>query len=530
MKKIIAALLALLLCLCAAVACTEEELTVPEGSTLLEADYATGVTTRGLGMEFDPHYFSQNFPDEIDDPSSGTGGWEIISERVRQMKPESFRVMVLPEWLEPQNDNDDPDVLNEEALTKDSLEMQSLRKLLDLAQEEGISVTFVLWGVSRNATLAANNWRSEPYWMSSNNQNAPAGHSPNWVVGPKDEMEDEFVELFYAYMKVLRVDEGYTCIKQITPVNEPCWSYQIEGTAWADGPQDTPFFPYYASMVRKLDEKFREEGIRDLFEFNLGDATDTRAEKWLTRTAIDLQDQTDLVNAHTYIFGYETPNSTIASWTQTSYNIAKSIGADFFVGEFGTNAVEGSTRASDLNEYRRGVMLARIVSQVFNNGGSGLSYWTIMDYYNNRSAAYDQMMQTGLWLSEKSAYSTDMENYSWVTEDFQVRPQYYSYSMLSRYIEAGMSVHPLKIENEFISGTAFEKDGEYTYLLVNQTAEAKTYSIETDKKLSYGYYLYQEGALPSDDSLIASSQTIRTEGKCLTFELPANSVLMLVRK
>lgn len=529
MKKILAVIFSFLL-LFAFAACTEAEevLVVPSGSTLIEQGHATGVNVRGVGAEFDPHYFSQNFPDELDDPSSGTGGWEIITERVRELKLDCIRVMVLPEWLEPENDNDDPDTLNEDALTKESLEMQSLRKLLDLAMEQDISVTFVLWGASLNKTLAADNWSSSPYWMTANNQGASPGLANNWVKGPKDEMEDEFVENFYAYMKVLRVDEGYTCIKQITPVNEPCWSYQIEGVAWADGPNDTPFFPYYASMVRKLDEKFTEEGIRDLFEFNLGDATDTRAEKWLTRTVIDLQDQTDLVNAHTYTFGYETGNSAIASWTETNYRIANSIGADFFVGEFGSNQVECSTVQTDMNEYRRGVLMARIVSQMFNNGASGMSYWTIMDYYNNRSGSYDAMMKTGLWTSAKSEYSMD-SNYNWLTENFQVRPQYYSFGLMSKYIPKGAEIYPMEIDSEFISGTAFAADGKTTYLFVNQTETPVTYSVETEGGQSYGYYLYAEDSLPEDDSLIAASQTLVSENRCLTFELPANSVVMLCR-
>ena len=149
MKKILAVIFSFLL-LFAFAACTEAEevLVVPSGSTLIEQGHATGVNVRGVGAEFDPHYFSQNFPDELDDPSSGTGGWEIITERVRELELDCIRVMVLPEWLEPENDNDDPDTLNEDALTKESLEMQSLRKLLDLAMEQDISVTFVLWGAS----------------------------------------------------------------------------------------------------------------------------------------------------------------------------------------------------------------------------------------------------------------------------------------------------------------------------------------------------------------------------------------------
>lgn len=57
-----------------------------------------------------------------------------------------FRVMLLPHWWEPVNDNQDSQVADMDRFTFDSAEMRSVCAVLDLAQETGASVTLVLWG------------------------------------------------------------------------------------------------------------------------------------------------------------------------------------------------------------------------------------------------------------------------------------------------------------------------------------------------------------------------------------------------
>ena len=54
-----------------------------------------------------------------------------------------MRMMVMPSWWEPINDNDDANRIAWDKLTLSSVEMQSLYKALDLAQSEGIDITMV---------------------------------------------------------------------------------------------------------------------------------------------------------------------------------------------------------------------------------------------------------------------------------------------------------------------------------------------------------------------------------------------------
>lgn len=513
MKKCLIALLAVMLCALAGCGGGEGGQTViPEGYTRVNLEESTGVKVSGIGVQFDPHYFSQNVSRNV--PGLDESGWELICERVKKMGIDKFRVMLLPEWLEPENDNDDSAAIDWSSLTPDSLEMQSLYKLLDLAEEADIEVTLVLWGVSKTASLAANGYDSKSYFMGEGN------NSPNWIVGASGAMIDEYVENFSAYIQLLVNQKGYTCIAEATPGNEPDWSWQINGQSLGD-------FNAYLEMCLKLDARFKADGIRDKVAFNLVDTTYDCNEQWLQLGADNLEGIADVMNTHTYNFGYQTPNSTVRAWERNNAAISRSIGAAHFVGEFGSNLCVGSTRQTDIDDYERGVYLVRMMNNFFNGGACGMSYWTLNDYYINKKANYEQMMQLGLFRSAKDEYKSET-NYRQLT-DFQVRDQYYAYSLMSRYVPVGADVYPMEINDELTAGTAFEKDGKTVYSIANGGGTSHKFSVVRGAG-EFEYYLYREGSLPEGDELISASQTISVKDGCLSFEVPAHTVVLLRQK
>lgn len=94
----------------------------------------TGIPIQGLGVELDPHFLSQNVT-----ANNGTRAedWErIILRRLEMLHFQKLRVMILPEWYEPENDNDNPDITNRNNLTFTSPEMNSLYKVLDFAEQK----------------------------------------------------------------------------------------------------------------------------------------------------------------------------------------------------------------------------------------------------------------------------------------------------------------------------------------------------------------------------------------------------------
>lgn len=486
----------------------EDKLIIPSGYTRLFIEDNTGVKVKGIGVQFDPHYFSQNVV--RNKPGLNEDGWELISERVAKMGINRFRVMVLPEWLEPDNDNDDPNVINWDALTTDSVEMQSLCRLLDLAESLDIDVTFTLWGCTRNSRLAADNYELRPHFLTAGNG------ATNWSIGAKGELVNEFVENFAAYIQYLVVERGYTCIEEITPGNEPNWSWQID--------KNTGDFAAYVDMVKKLNARFIADGLRDKVKFNLIDSDET----WLENGLAELGDIADIVNTHTYGFGYTTSNSTVVKWEKQNANLARKSNVEHFVGEFGSNQTDGSTRQRDIDLYERGVFLVRMMLDFFNGGACGMSYWTLFDYYNNKLASYQEMMQLGLWRSVKAEYSTE-DYYNDLTEDFQARDQYYAYSLMSKYVKKGADVYPIDMGLDLCAGSAFELGGQWVYAFANQE-DTEVKAAIADVKGEYEYLIYREGELPTGGELISPSKTLSVSNKCIAFEIPAHTVVVIHEK
>ena len=342
--------------------------------TVRTPDTSTGVTLEGLGVEMDPHFLAQN----VTGPDGATAeDWEnIVVRRASMMKIQRFRVMLLPYWWEPEKG----------VFTFDSIEMKSLYAVLDLAEKIGTDVTLVLWGCPAacryiDGSDRPSQWQryflSDPSWT-------------NWVTAPLD--PEEFAANFSAVVRYLIVDKGYTCIHEVTPFNEPDGNVCDEET--------------YFKVVRAMDRKFREDGIRDKVRFNLSDNTDTRR-FYLEACAGNIAAEADMFNSHTYIFGYETPNSTVIEWEKANLKAVSATGKKHYVGEFGSNQCVGASRQTDINRYERGVLMVRNCLNFLNAGACGASYWSLIDQYYSLYDPYESMQQLGLWRYKKSAYKGD---------------------------------------------------------------------------------------------------------------------------
>lgn len=487
-----------------------EEVKIPDGYTVVAPDELIGVNTFGVSVEFDPHFLSQNIAKGITDPED----WAIIEQRVEKMEIDRFRVMLLPSWIEPFNDDNDTATVNWDALTTESVEMQSVYKVLDLAQKNGIDVNLTLWGAENNLHLIDQNVTAQiqaqgGHFLAKNND------STNWVIGTK--YPAEFAENFSIYVQHF-LQKGYTCIKEITPINEPDWSYQIDrGVS----------FVSYKNLCLELDARFKADGIRDKVLFNLSDNTDA-GHSWLENTMMELDEITDIYNTHTYKFGYETKNESIAAWEQENRNITRNTGKPHVIGEFGSNQNIGSSRQSDIDEYRRGVLMVRQMLNFYNVGAAGMSYWVLCDEYYNYSDSYASMMQLGLWKATKRAYFGDSAYYESIKEDYEVRPQYYAYALMTKHVPKGANVYPISLDNDFALGTAFEgADGKMVYVFANGNAGGDALKLALQVNGTFDKYEYAEGKLPGGDNLIAVSETVDT---VISFELAPQTVVVWKQK
>ncbi len=523
MKKKISILLSLLLLCALCLSCGQEPqdenatAIVPDGYTKIVCGDKSGENTFGTSVEFDPHFFSQNRKKGIGKDED----WEIVERRVAQMGVNRFRVMILPSWLEPFNDDDSPDTVNWNALTPNSEEMKSLYKVLDLAQKNNIDVNLTLWGAETNVSLidAETNAAVKAqggHFLAKGNQ------VTHWVAGTL--YPQEFAENFSIYLQLLR-KKGYTCIKEITPCNEPDYGYMLNSHSAS--------FEGYKQLCLAIHERFVKDGIRDTVLFNLSDNIDTNRH-WLIRTAEELDEIADVYSSHTYIFGYDTPNATITEWETENLNATRNTGKPHVIGEFGSNQAYGSSRQRDIDLYERGVLLVREMCNFYNVGAACASYWVLFDEYYNYTDTYDNMMMLGLWKSTKDAYISDRDYYATVKEDYEVRPQYYAFSLFSRYVPKGAEVYPVSLHNDFAVGTAFKgKDDKWVYVFANGNKEGENLRLSLHNTAAYGdfeKYEYVQASLPQRDNLIASSGTAHVTGQMLSFELAPQTVVLFRQK
>lgn len=466
---------------------------------------STGVQLIGNGVELDPHFFSQNIT--RNDGATEDDWYEIFVPRMKAMGIERFRVMLQPHWWEPYNDNDDPFSMDMSRLTLDSPEVNSVCKVLDVAEEMGAEVTLVLWG----CPISARSIDPEIGYIGCHFMADPDRQT--WVTRCVD--EEEFAENFVTFVSWLINEKGYSCVREITPYNEP------------DG--DVSGLEDYYVTCKALDSRLRMMGLRDRVRLNLSDNTDSR--RWYLEGCVEnLSEEADLYNSHTYIFGYDDPNQMALEWERENVRLAQKVGKKHFVGEFGSDMCVGATRQIDINWYKRGVLIVRNAINFLNAGAAGFSYWGLIDQYYGAWESYQQMQQLGLWRYKECAYEPG-DLAEGIEGDYAVRPQYFAYSLLTRFVRKDSWVYPLNMRDQFVAGTAvLDEDGKWTYVFANATDKVYEYSIKNSRNGSMGdfdMYLYSEDSLPEDDSMLSPTSVVSAKDGAFDLEIPAESVMLL---
>ena len=467
-------------------------------------------TVEPPSVELDPHLWSHN----ITMRGIGPEAWDTVCRRVAAMGVKRMRVMLMPAWYEPVNDNDDPDVTDFGRMTFASVEMQSLCRTLDLAQREGITVTLVMWGCNRTLASAIDSrYRSaDTYFLAEGNA------TDDWCVPSKH--IDEWCENISAALRWLIVERGYTCIGEFTLMNEPSWAYAIDGAVDRG---------HYTAMCHAVDGRLRRDGLRDKVRFNLSDDADDLG--FLRHAAATADDAADCYNSHTYRFGYTTPDSEIEAWERANISVTAPTGKRHFVGEFGSDQTEGASRQRDIDRYERGVLMARIALSLMNAGAAGVSYWSLLDQYYSFTDSYASMQQLGLWRSAKSEYEGDPA-FDSIRSDFEPRPQYHAYSLLTRHIPRS-EIYPIATGDEFVAASAFRTGGgKWIYAVANGSDKAYTARLANGAlgTARFDRYGYTRDRLPDGDSPIGSDAVARARKGVLRVEAPAQSVVLYIEK
>ncbi len=462
-------------------------------------DRAGGEPIDGLGVEVDPHFLASNAAAGIGVSASD---WDsVVVPRLRDLAFSKWRVMVLPWWYEPENDNDDPAQACPARLTFDSPQMRGLYRQLDLAQADSVPVCLVFWGVRPGTFMLPEK-------------------ADGWVFGPSDYEEwAENISLCLGHL----LGMGYTCISEVTPVNEPDWSF-TEGS--------TSRSTRYAQMCHVLDRRLRADGLRERVRLTLSDDSDGGSGRhtFLAHAVRDLP-EADLFCSHTYLFGYDTPNDSILGWERANVSLAAQRGRRHFVGEFGSNQTVGATRQRDINRPERGVLMGRIVIGLLNAGAAGASYWSLMDQYYSLDEAqgHHNMQQLGLWRHLRQEYLRDSTQDCQPLTDYEPRPQYHAMRLLSHAVRRGCRVFPIDTGHPFLAATALlSPQGKWTYLLANPTDTARAISISNvqmqgRRRLSLRSYLCSDPMRAQESP--GRATLLRASHGQVRLQLPPRSLL-----
>ncbi|MBQ1233187.1 MAG: carbohydrate binding domain-containing protein [Clostridia bacterium] len=452
---------------------------------LTVSDTPNAFKTLGLGCEWDPKLLLPvNRERGITDEDL-----DLIKTRMQEMGLQSVRMMVMPEWFEPVNDDGDPHSADFSNFRWDSEEGKCTLEYLRVCHELGVDVNLTWWGA------AAGDWLSYP-------------DCGDWISAPND--LDEMAENIVTVLRYVKEQKGYDCVKGVILQNEPSYSFKVSG-----GVVD---FDRYVQYYKTVDAYLKDAGLRE--GVKLIGADDAQSLGWYCRAYDALKDTCDAFDSHTYSWSYDMSylDDMIDEFVhgRTDYSTEK----PFFFGEFGDGSAQGAYAAASTETYGRGLFVASMAVNSLGAGAAGLSYWPLHDvyyYYNETGGDNYGLMSMGL-----IGYKTDGQ--------WSYRPTYYAWGLLCNYIPKGSEIYPVTGEDGNLIDAVCAKapDGTWSLIAVNRSAAEQVVKVSTSLfDCEMDTYLFEEGKLPTDGSQIASDGKIGAQDGVYTITLPAYSFRVL---
>jgi hypothetical protein len=176
-------------------------------------------------------------------------------------------------------------------------------------------------------------------------------------------------------------------------------------------------------------------------------------------------------------------------------------------------------------DYFYGLDMPLLSMEVMNNGYSGIAAWMLDDamHSNGDSGNTEDIKLWGMWnlLGEELFNDPSQE---------EIRPWYYTWSLMCRYFPAGSTIlHTEMDAEEGLFVAAAVKDGRHVIAAVNVTDADRELSLRLPAPLEgASLYRYQEENRPTDDEglplPLESGLSIATSYKT---SLPARSFLLI---
>lgn len=448
-----------------------------DASSFVSKDYI------GNGVQWDPY--------EVSDISEAD--WKKIYNRLDFMKPQFIRMM---HNIGEKTENG---VLLKEA------GLEHLMHLLDYCQSRGITVMFGDWGGS--------------------------------IADPeKGTINETLLRNIAVYLDFLINEKGYDCIKYYNLINEPngYWS-QTKGD-----------YELWSRAVKFFWEEARKLGLDKKIKMAAPDVAIWTAEEtfWVSNTVRDFPEATGIYDIHTYPSKI-TVNSGQYTEIIKAYKDASAPGSKIVMGEIGFKyrepedaayEAENLKRAENLShasiedsqmfvyDYMYGTDMADAVFQTINAGYSGCVAWMLDDAMHYKEPG--KLKIWGFWnIFGDECYGAEHET---------VRPWFYAWSLLCRYIPKGTDFYTVNVSGtDGIKAISGVHEGKRTIAVVNVSKEEKTVKITSDNLGNMDNvrkYIYGEGLFATEGDCTmhpAATDMDFSPSKGEILKLPGESLILL---
>ena len=338
------------------------------------------------------------------------------------------------------------------------------------------------------------------------------------------------------YADFLIRSKGYSCIKYYNMINEPngFWS-TTEGN-----------YSLWANAIRYFHNELKKLHLQDNLSLVGPDAAIWKATEswWVDSCSTGLKDKIGLYDIHTYPSKI-TVNS--GEYTKIIEAYKKAVPADkkIVMGEIGFKFVEPADSfyyaenirrakakpfASNddsqmfVYEYMYGTDMADALFQTVNAGFSGSVVWMLDDAMHSKESP-EKLKVWGFWNILGDEYFGAAEEV--------VRPWYYAWSLLTRYMPAGSKVFRVEVTGEpAVKAIATENDGKQLIALVNVSRTSKTVRITgsfKNKLSGMKQFIYANGKLikEGDHTLLPNHINLTLDLNAgYSVDMPAESLIV----
>ncbi len=441
------------------ISCLSEQ---PDAIVSIDVNTIINESYIGNGVQWDPYQLDYgNGELEISEAD-----WQKLYARLDFMRPQFIRIMINTSSF-----------ITEDGLAPEK-RMKTLRRILDYCQSRSVAVMFGDWGWSVINTRKAD---------VDNKNMAYAAELLNYLVE----------------------EQGYTCIKHYNLINEP-------NGYWA---ATKGSFSLWALSVKRFYAEMERLHLTGKVSL-VGPDVAIWSEKeawWIDSTAIYLGDVIGLYDIHTYPSKITVNSGKYASIIK-AYKQRVPDSRKIVMGEIGFKFVEEadslynrenvhrarSKKHASLEDsqmyvydYMYGTDMADALFQTISSGYSGSVVWMLDDAMHSNEAP-DKLKVWGFWNILGEEY--------FGAEEEAVRPWYYAWSLLSKYMPAGSKIYGIDVVGDKgIKAVVSGKEGKYMLGIVNVSKQTKRVNIKSASM----------GTLTDCKAFLYSRTTLNTQGDYL---------------